>query len=156
MRNDLKIGIIVGVLVVIGVIIFLVSPGGDSASNAPENPAPPPPPPVTPIKTTTPAPPETKPVEIVVVPEEVPAPPEEIVKETVTPPVEPEPVVRPPRYHIVKEGDSLSSISEQYFGHGKYWTVIHQTNKNIIQNPDHLQLGWKLRIPYPDEVPNKP
>lgn len=165
MRNDMKIGIIVGVLVVLGIIIFLVSPGGDSRQKESQTPAPPADqgeiPAQTPPVTT---PPQTKSSEIVVVPPEGQKPALET-KEIITkpdaeiespPPAQPEPSERLARYHIVKEGDTLSRISEQYFGHERFWTVIHQANKDLIQNPDRLQVGWKLRIPYPDEVKKNP
>ncbi len=57
-----------------------------------------------------------------------------------------------PRFHVVKKGDSLSSISVKYFGSAKYWQSIYNANKNIVTNASSLRIGWKLRIPSPEEV----
>ncbi len=57
-----------------------------------------------------------------------------------------------PRYHSVTKGDSLYSISTKYFGTGKYWEAIYKANKNTITNASSLRIGWKLRIPSPEEV----
>lgn len=69
--------------------------------------------------------------------------------------VEPQPDETTPRYYVVKKGDTLSDISEEYYGHGKFWRAIWQANDSLIAEPDRLQPGWRLRIPYPDEIEQK-
>lgn len=170
MRNDLKIGIILGV-VVVAAVIFLVLISSDNSRT---------PPGLTddtgePEKTTvdeTPIlvlPPEkTEPTVII-------QPPTDTTEQLDTLPLlEPEPcavlpitVVMPPAepqvepeesktvYHTVAKGDSLFKISELYYGQGRHWKVIYNANKAIIKNPDVLPLGLKLRIPSPDEVANR-
>ncbi len=47
--------------------------------------------------------------------------------------------------HTVKSGDSLSSISKQYYGKASLWGVIAAANPDT--DPDTLKLGAKLKIP---------
>ncbi len=51
------------------------------------------------------------------------------------------------RFHIVNESDTLSAISEKYYGTSRRWREIFQANKDVISNPDFLQKGTKLIIP---------
>lgn len=55
-------------------------------------------------------------------------------------------------FHSVTKGDSLYSISMKYFGTGKYWEAIYKVNKDIITNASSLRIGWRLRIPTPEEI----
>lgn len=47
-------------------------------------------------------------------------------------------------YEVVA-GDSLSKIAKKY--EGLKWQDIYEVNKDIIKNPDLIQIGWKLKIP---------
>ncbi|WP_348796977.1 LysM peptidoglycan-binding domain-containing protein [Flavobacterium adhaerens] len=46
--------------------------------------------------------------------------------------------------YTVVSGDSLSKIGKAY---GVSWQSIYEANKDIIKNPDLIQVGWKLKIP---------
>ncbi|MEN2401301.1 LysM peptidoglycan-binding domain-containing protein [Flavobacterium sp. MC2016-06] len=46
--------------------------------------------------------------------------------------------------YTVVGGDSLSKIGK---AHGVSWQAIYEANKDIIKNPDLIQVGWKLKIP---------
>jgi nucleoid-associated protein YgaU len=46
--------------------------------------------------------------------------------------------------YTVVGGDTLSKIAAK---HGTTWQKIHESNKDIIKNPDVIQVGWKLKIP---------
>lgn len=48
------------------------------------------------------------------------------------------------REYTVENGDSLSKIGNAY---GVSWQDIYEANKDIIKNPDLIQVGWKLKIP---------
>lgn len=48
------------------------------------------------------------------------------------------------REYTVENGDSLSKIGKAY---GVSWQSIFEANKDIIKNPDLIQVGWKLKIP---------
>ena len=46
-------------------------------------------------------------------------------------------------YTVVK-GDSLSKIGQQ---HGVAWKDIYEANRDVVKDPDHIEPGWKLKIP---------
>jgi nucleoid-associated protein YgaU len=48
------------------------------------------------------------------------------------------------REYTVENGDSLSKIGKAY---GVSWQDIYEANKDIIKNPDLIEVGWKLKIP---------
>jgi len=48
------------------------------------------------------------------------------------------------REYTVENGDSLSKIGKAY---GVAWQDIYEANKDIIKNPDLIEVGWKLKIP---------
>ncbi len=164
MRTDVKIGIAVGILVVLVAIIWL----GNHDSSKPEESTFTPPEPE-PTKSTEAEPPVESTVDVKVVEKEIPPPPEmpETPEQTPETPIEepkttlveeaaePDlnvPEERKPRYYTVVDGDTLSTISESYYGHSKHWKVIQDANKDLVKNSNYLAVGWRLQIPYPDEV----
>ncbi len=54
------------------------------------------------------------------------------------------------RTHTVGKGETLSSISEKYFGKDKYWIAIAKMNPAI--NPNRLRLGQTIQMPDPDLI----
>ena len=46
-------------------------------------------------------------------------------------------------YTVVK-GDSLSKIGKKF---GVQWRDIYEANKERVKDPDHIEPGWKLKIP---------
>lgn len=167
MKTDMKIGILVGVVIVAILLIFFVQRDGSQSGqpivtvpSVPAQPKPQPPAPTPEPEVTLPVQP---PVEVTVEPQPKPEvilpvrsePVERQPLPTPIPTPQPEPI-RQPRYHTIVEGDSLSTISQTYYGSGRFWTEIQKANSQRIQNPNHLQVGWKLRIPYPDEIAKNP
>ena len=64
------------------------------------------------------------------------------------------PAARPPviqpghKRHRVQDGESLSTISSQYYGRETWWIHIFEANKNTLKNdPDRLKIGMVLSIP---------
>jgi LysM repeat protein len=62
-------------------------------------------------------------------------------------PAESEQTATPPdqRYHIVLRGQTLSDIAKQYYGSASKWTKIKSANPSI--NPNKLSPGTRLLIP---------
>jgi len=51
------------------------------------------------------------------------------------------------KFYIVRKGDTLSKISKRYYGSPNRWYKIYEANRDVLDNPDMLRLGMKLRIP---------
>ena len=49
--------------------------------------------------------------------------------------------------YTVKRGDTLWAIAKKYYGNGAKYTKIVSANKNLIKNPNVIQVGWVLTIP---------
>jgi nucleoid-associated protein YgaU len=51
------------------------------------------------------------------------------------------------RYHMVASGETLSHISLKYYGNAREYMKIFEANRDILDNPDLIKPGQKLRIP---------
>ncbi len=51
------------------------------------------------------------------------------------------------QYHIVAKGDTLSKIAEKYYGDSNLYPQIFEANRDILTDPNKIQIGQKLRIP---------
>ena len=60
---------------------------------------------------------------------------------------QPTPVPTPPRYYIVRPGDTLWKIAERFYGNGIYWSRIFESNQDKIKNPGLIYPFQKLFIP---------
>jgi nucleoid-associated protein YgaU len=49
--------------------------------------------------------------------------------------------------HVVRTGETLSGISEKYYGSANRWQNILQANRSSVTDPRKLQPGTKLVIP---------
>lgn len=60
-------------------------------------------------------------------------------------------VLSPPapeaRYYTVESGDSLSKISKTMYGDPMQYEKIFEANKPMLEHPDKIYPGQKLRIP---------
>jgi nucleoid-associated protein YgaU len=69
------------------------------------------------------------------------------------PPPEPDPVPvvedEPPteRYHMVAAGDTLGHISQKYYGKANEYMRIFEANRDILDDPNLIKVGQKLKIP---------
>ncbi len=55
--------------------------------------------------------------------------------------------VEGPRYHTVRNGETLSGISFLYYGSETKWQKILDANRNVIKDVKNLKPGTKLIIP---------
>ncbi len=51
------------------------------------------------------------------------------------------------RKYTVKSGDTLSAISEQFYGKASEYRRIFEANKDKMSDPDHVRAGEELVIP---------
>jgi nucleoid-associated protein YgaU len=51
------------------------------------------------------------------------------------------------RLYVVKAGDNLSKIAKQELGRAGDWKRIFDANRDILQDPDKIYPGQKLKIP---------
>jgi nucleoid-associated protein YgaU len=67
-------------------------------------------------------------------------------------PPEPEPAPKeePPaeeRIYEVVAGDTLGAIAQKYYGKASEYMKIFEANRDILDNPDLIKVGQKLKIP---------
>jgi nucleoid-associated protein YgaU len=49
--------------------------------------------------------------------------------------------------YVVVEGDSLSKIARREYGDANKWPTIYEANKDLINDPDLIFPGQKLKVP---------
>lgn len=47
----------------------------------------------------------------------------------------------------VKPGDTLGAIAQRFYGKASLYPKIFEANRDILQNPDLIKAGQKLKIP---------
>jgi LysM repeat protein len=52
-----------------------------------------------------------------------------------------------PRTYVVREGDTLASISRKFYKSSGRWKKIRDANKNVLDDPAKLKPGMTLTIP---------
>ncbi len=50
-------------------------------------------------------------------------------------------------YYTIKSGDTLWAIASQFLGNGAKYTEIFEANREVIEDPDKIFPGQKIRIP---------
>jgi nucleoid-associated protein YgaU len=125
MPNDAKIGLVVGVGLVIAVAVLYFhkaapadSQSGDPAPAGIVRPIPPAPLPSSPAHTTAAQP--------TAIPSDAPS---------------------GPRRHTVREGDTLFSLARLYYSDPERFNLIYQANRGVLHEPDSLPVGAELVIP---------
>lgn len=53
----------------------------------------------------------------------------------------------PLRTHVVRKGDTLSTIAEQVYGQTRRWTDIYAANRDVLDDPDCIHAGQVLQLP---------
>jgi phage tail protein X len=51
------------------------------------------------------------------------------------------------RYHMVAAGDTLGHISQKYYGKASSYMKIFEANRDILDDPNLIKVGQKLKIP---------
>jgi len=51
------------------------------------------------------------------------------------------------QYYVVKSGDSLSKIAEEFYGDKMLYPKIFEANRHLLSDPNKIKPGQKLRIP---------
>jgi nucleoid-associated protein YgaU len=51
------------------------------------------------------------------------------------------------KIYVVKSGDTLSGIALEVYGNAGRWREIFEANRDVIDKPNLIRPGWKLRIP---------
>jgi 5'-nucleotidase len=122
MPNDAKLGLVVGVGLVIAVAVVFFR------------------------KETPPADPASAPPAPAVTPSPTPA----ASRATVARPVQrapAAPLTAQGRSHTVQEGETLFDLAQRYYGDGNKSRAIYQINRNRLDSPDELTPGTVLLIP---------
>lgn len=57
------------------------------------------------------------------------------------------PKIKTTKFHIVRSGDTLSGISQQYYGTVREIKKIVDANPKVLKNPHRILPGMKLTIP---------
>jgi nucleoid-associated protein YgaU len=55
--------------------------------------------------------------------------------------------IRTVRLYTVRQGDTLSMISQQYYGSPDKWRKIFDANRQIVKDADKIKSGMRLIIP---------
>jgi len=171
MQKDLKIGLVVGLGLAAGAVVWVATrPSMSPEARMPQNQQAPAPA----VQTLPPKEPnEQRPVSVIPRSPEPNVPPQQPAPSApqVTPPVETPPreavvaaekpaegvsdstvheqseKIETQRFYIVRRGDTLSKISMTYYGSAGQWRKILEANKQTLTNPDKLTPGQKLIIP---------
>ncbi|MDO4784378.1 MAG: LysM peptidoglycan-binding domain-containing protein [Propionibacteriaceae bacterium] len=54
---------------------------------------------------------------------------------------------------VVGRGDTLWSIAEEHLGDPWRWREIYELNTSLIEDPDQIDIGWRLRLPAASPAP---
>ena len=50
-------------------------------------------------------------------------------------------------FYVIESGDTLSKIAKQYYGNAMDYPKIFEANREVIEDPDLIYPGQKIRIP---------
>ena len=70
-----------------------------------------------------------------------------VVEEQAAAPAAAKPAPPPEEHYTVQPGDTLSKIAKQYYGNASAYMRIFEANRNILTDPNKIQVGQRLVIP---------
>ncbi len=50
-------------------------------------------------------------------------------------------------YYVIKKGDTLWAVASKLLGNGSKYTEIFEANREVMEDPDKIFPGQKIRIP---------
>lgn len=62
-------------------------------------------------------------------------------------PAEDQPAVEKVEFYEIKSGDTLSAIAKAFYGDFNKYPQIFEANRDVIEDPDKIYPGQKIRIP---------
>lgn len=54
---------------------------------------------------------------------------------------------QPSEYYTIESGDTLWGVAAKLLGNGSKYTEIFEANREVIEDPDKIFVGQKIRIP---------
>mgnify|MGYP000282932054 CR=1 FL=1 len=57
---------------------------------------------------------------------------------------------------VVRKGDTLWHLAKTHLGDGNRWPEIYAANRELIDDPDEIEIGWRLVIPPRTVAPSTP
>ena len=51
------------------------------------------------------------------------------------------------KVHVVEKGDTLGAIAKKYYGKASAYPKIFEANRDVLDDPDKIKPGQRLRIP---------
>ena len=55
--------------------------------------------------------------------------------------------IKTQKFHIIRQGETLSEISHKYYGSANKWRMILDANRDVVKDANKLRPGTKLIIP---------
>jgi len=55
--------------------------------------------------------------------------------------------IKTQKFHIIRQGETLSDISYKYYGSANKWQMLLDANRNVIKDVNKLKPGTKIIIP---------
>ena len=55
--------------------------------------------------------------------------------------------IKTQKFHIVRQGETLSDISYKYYGSANKWRMILDANRDVVKDANKLRPGTKIIIP---------
>ncbi|MEM1263594.1 MAG: peptidoglycan-binding protein LysM [Pseudomonadota bacterium] len=59
----------------------------------------------------------------------------------------PEPAEEKVEYYVIQSGDTLGKLAKEYYGNAMEYPRIFEANREVIEDPDKIFVGQKIRIP---------